>query len=363
MRSNKNASSGRRSPSAERRVRVLIIGGTSFVGRHIAEAVIAAGHGVTFFNRGITSGELFREHGHLRGDRRVDVSALANARGDVVIDTCGFTPDEVRASASAVAPWVKRYVFISSIDALDLSAAAIDESSPMRPFPPGTQTATDEPELYGVHKAQCERELVSVLGEARVLIARPGLVVGPFDATDRFTYWVARVARGGEILAPRAPSLPVQIIDARDLATWLAGAITAERSGTYMLTGDPRTLAIADVLETARAAGGGAARFTYVSDAFLEAHDVGPWVEVPLWLPASPELRGLLDVSNAKARATGLTLRPLAQTIADTLAEFNERPASRTLRAGLTPERERTLLQAWAERSPSSLIRERREPA
>ncbi|GAC1299827.1 MAG: SDR family oxidoreductase [Vulcanimicrobiaceae bacterium] len=329
-------------------MRILFLGGTSFVGRHIAEAVIAAGHRVTFFNRGVTDGALFPECERLRGDRTVDVARLGAVAADVVIDSCGFTPDDVRASAAAVAPWVKRYVFISSVDALDLSAAAIDESSPTRALPPGTQTATQEPDLYGVHKAQCERELVAVLGAERALVVRPGLVVGPFDATDRFTYWVARVARGGEVLAPRGPSLPVQVIDARDLATWIAGALAHGLSGAYDLVGDPHTLALADVLETARALSGSDARFTYVSDAFLEAQEVGAWVELPLWLPALPELRGLLNVANDKARRAGLTLRPLDRTIADVLAEYGARPHERTLRAGLSPERETALLRAWS---------------
>lgn len=331
-------------------MRVLFIGGTSFVGRHIAEAVVAAGHTVTFFNRGVTGSGLFAGHARLRGDRTVaaDVARLATVEADIVIDTCGYTPDEVRASALAIAPWAKRYVFISSIDALDLGVPVPDETTPTKAFPRGTLTGSKDDELYGVHEAQCERELVAVLGEERVLVVRPGLVVGPFDATDRFTYWPARVARGGEVLAPRAPSLPVQFIDARDLAAWLVRALARALTGTFMLVGDARTLAIADVLEAARSVTRSDARFTYVSDTFLEAHAVGAWVEMPLWLPVVPELRGLLDVSNAKARATGLRLRSLAETIADVLAEFRERPPERTLRAGLTSEREATLLRAWA---------------
>lgn len=330
-------------------MRVLFIGGTSFVGRHIAEAVLAAGHTITFFNRGLTDSALFPQSPHIRGDREIgaDVARLAEIEADIVIDTCGYTPDAVRTLATAVAPRIRHYVFISSIDALDLSGATIDESSPMKQFPPGTQTAVQDPELYGVHKAQCERDLVALLGPERVLVVRPGLVVGPYDATDRFTYWPARVARGGEVLAPRAPSLPVQFIDARDLAGWVAGALARELTGTYMLVGDARTLAIADVLEGARAVGGSDARFTYVSDAFLEAHDVGAWVELPLWFPKIPELRGLLAIDNTKARAAGLVLRPLAATLADTLAEFRTRPPDRTLRAGLSLEREAALLEAW----------------
>jgi len=333
-------------------MRVLFIGGTSFVGRHIAEAVLAAGHAVTFFNRGVTDDALFDGHERLRADRRLasDVARLASIDAEVVIDTCGYTPDEVRASATAVAGWVRQYVFVSSVDALDLSVAAPDETTPLRPLPPGTQTATDDPELYGIHKAQCERELQAVLGEERVLVVRPGLVAGPYDATDRFTSWPARVARGGEVLVPRAPSLPVQYIDARDLAAWVTRAVADRSCGAFTLVGDPRTFAIADVLDTARSISGSDARFTYVPDAFLEAHEVGPWRELPLWLPDSPERRGMLNVSNAKARASGLELRPLRETISAILVELRLRPPERTLRAGLEPAREAALLEAWASR-------------
>ena len=331
-------------------MRVLFIGGTSFVGRHIAEAVIAAGHSVTFFNRGVTDGTLFSEHAHVRGDRTVaaDVARLAGVAADVVIDTCGYTPDDVRASATAVAPWVKRYVFISSIDAVDLGVAAPDETTPRRELPRGTVTGTKDDELYGVHKAECERELVRVLGDARVLVVRPGLVVGPYDATDRFTYWPVRVARGGEVLAPRAPSLPVQIVDARDLAAWVVLALARELRGEYLIVGDARALALADVIDGARASSGSDARVTYVSDAFLQTHAVGPWVELPLWMPpGDPTLRGAFTIENAKARASGLVLRPLAETIADILAEYRTRSPERTPRAGLAPEREAALLRAW----------------
>lgn len=335
---------------------VLLLGGTSFVGRHIAEAFIAAGHAVTFFNRGVTNGEVFAGHPHVRGDRTVasDVARLAEIAADVVVDTCGYAPDDVRASAAAVAPFVKRYVFVSTIDAVDLSGATVDEESPMHPLPPGTQTAAKSGDLYGVHKAECERVVARILGDERVLVVRPGLVVGPYDPTDRFTYWPVRVARGGEVLAPRAPSLPVQIIDARDLASWVAGALARDLAGTFLLCGNPREIAIADVLETSRTVAASDARFTYVTDAFLEEQEVGAWVELPLWLPSTPDVRGLLDASNARARATGLTLRPLAETIADTLAEYRGRPPERTLRAGLSAEREAELLARWSRERDAS---------
>jgi 2'-hydroxyisoflavone reductase len=327
---------------------ILFLGGTSFVGRHIAEALIAGGHEVTFFHRGQTGATLFPQQRHIHGDRYGDLTELAGIEPEYVVDTSGYTPDAVAASAAAVARSVKRYLFVSSVDACDLSAPAIDETSATKTLPEGASTSTFDVELYGALKARAEERLRETLGDERVVVIRAGLMVGPYDATDRFTYWPARVARGGEILAPVGPSLPVQFIDVRDVAAWTAGAIARELHGTYGLVGTPGALTLGDVLDACIAAAHGDARFAWASADFLAEHDVGPWVQMPLWLPPTPELAGLLNVSNAKARATGLTLRPLADTVRDTLAEFRTRPADYTLRAGLEPEREAELLNILA---------------
>jgi 2'-hydroxyisoflavone reductase len=326
--------------------KILFLGGTSFVGRHIAEALIAAGHEVTFFHRGTTNPSLFPEHRHIHGDRYGDVSALAEVEADIVVDTSGYTPDSVAASASAVSSSVRTYVFMSSVDAYDLSAASVDESSATKPLPEGATTSEAVPELYGAHKALAEQRTLAILGAERVLAIRAGLMVGPYDKTDRFTYWPARVARGGDILTPVGRTMPVQFIDVRDVAAWTAVAVANRLHGTFSLVGTPGALTFGDVLDACRAAAPGDARFAWASTEFLQAHDVGPWVELPLWLPPLPELAGLLNVSNEKARASGLRLRPLAETVRDVLDEFRKRPATQTLRAGLEPGREAQLLTA-----------------
>ena len=328
-------------------MRIFFLGGTSFVGRHVAEAAIAAGHEITFFNRGMTDPSLFPAQRHVRGDRYGSLEALANVEADVVIDTSGYTPNAVRESALAVAGRIRRYVFVSTIDAYDFATLDIDESSPTKSLPTGAITSEPSAEHYGALKVLAERALVEVLGAERVLIVRAGLMVGPHDATDRFTYWPARIASGGRVLAPRAPTMPVQIIDVRDVAAWIVAEIAAQAGGTFNLVGDCDTIALGDVLAACRDAAYANGALTWVSDDFLIANDVGAWVEMPLWLPESPEMRGLLRVRNERAKAVGLRLRPLATTVRDVLEEFRSRPAGRTLRAGLSPKREATLLARW----------------
>jgi len=242
---------------------------------------------------------------------------------------------------------VRRYFFVSSVDAYDLTVPVIDESSPTRSLPDDATTSEQIPELYGAHKVRCERDLMAILGPERVVVVRAGLMVGPYDATDRFTYWVARVARGGEILAPRERDMPVQLIDVRDVADWIVNAMAREISGVFNLVGNPGALAIGDVLDACQRETQSNARFTWVPDDFLLAHDVGPWAEMPLWLPDTADERGLRNVRNDAARASGLRLRPLMGTVRDTLAEYRSRPQSCPLRAGLSPQREAALLEAW----------------
>jgi nucleoside-diphosphate-sugar epimerase len=327
-------------------MRMLMLGGTSFIGRHIAVRAIEDGHTLTFFNRGTTNASLFADQEHVRGDRYTDLERLGDRTFDAVVDTSGFTPDSVRDAALALAPRTERYVFISSIDVYDLSETGITESSATRELAPDAQTSVRDPELYGAHKARCERILADVLGPERLLVARPGLVVGPYDYTDRFTYWPVRIARGGEVLAPRDASMPVQVIDVRDLAAWIVRAVNDGLSGAYNLTGTPAALTFGDVVDTSKRASGSAPAITWADEAFLLEHEVGPWFELPLWPPPDPKIRGLLTVSNERARATGLTLRPLAETAEAVLHEYRAR-TDPALKAGLSPEREAALLAAW----------------
>lgn len=324
---------------------ILILGGTRFVGRHIVEAARGRGHEITLFNRGQSNPDLFPDVTTLRGDRDGELQALRGKRWDAVIDTSGYVPRVVRDSAELLVDAVDRYLFISSIsvyaDPLPMEA---NESAPLA-------TVEDETveeitgETYGALKALCEKVVQEVFGP-RALIIRPGLIVGPHDPTDRFTYWPVRVARGGEVLAPGTAAKPVKFIDARDLAQWTVTMLEEEQSGIYHATGPAERLPMGELLAACRAYSHSGATFEWVDEEFLLAQDVQPFVDLPLWVPGEEGVAyGTIDVS--RAVAGGLTFRSLEETVADTMAWAETLPDDHQWRAGLSPERERTLLQTW----------------
>ncbi|HEX5799462.1 MAG TPA: NAD-dependent epimerase/dehydratase family protein [Gaiellaceae bacterium] len=310
-------------------MRVLILGGTKFLGRAIAEAALARGHELTLFNRGETNPELFPEAERLRGDRTGDLSVLAGRAWDAVIDPSGYVPSVVRASAELLRT-SGRYVFVSSISAYADFSTGPDEGSAVAELgdAPIEELASDYSN-YGPLKALCEAEVVRVFGD-RGLVVRPGLIVGPHDPTGRFTYWAQRLARGGETLAPGPAERRVQFVDVRDLAEWIVAAAEQGLAGTYNATNEgvswAELLAGADV--------------TWVPDGFLQEHEVGEWMELPLWI-ADPALAGLHGTDVSRAVAAGLRFRPLPETIAGAATA----PAVEGV--GLTPEREAALLSSW----------------
>jgi 2'-hydroxyisoflavone reductase len=324
-------------------VRLLIIGGTIFLGRHLAEQALADGHTVTLFNRGKHGPELFPAAEHLRGDRKVDLAPLAGRTWDAVIDTCGYIPRDVRASAALLAPQIGHYTFISTISVYPTyTKVGIDESDPVGDLPdPTVDEVTGE--TYGPLKALCERAAEEAL-PGRVLTVRPGLIVGPHDPTDRFTYWPWRVAQGGPFLAPEHPGYLVQYIDVRDLAAWTLQMVAAGRTGVYNATGPVAPQPLGALLDACADAAGVRAAPVWASAAFLEEGGVQPWVELPLWVPDTPEYAGFSQISVAKALAEGLTFRSTVATCADTLAWARGRPADHEWRAGLAPEKEAELL-------------------
>lgn len=327
-------------------MKLLVLGGTVFLGRHIVEAALAQGHAVTLFNRGQHNADLYSEVERLHGDRDGDLAALRGRRWDAVIDTSGYLPRVVRESARLLADAVEHYTFISSISVYARpDAPGLDETAPL--------AMLDDPhnenvaEAYGALKAACEHAAESEL-PGRVLVLRPGLIVGPYDYTDRFPYWVQRVARGGAVLAPGQPERQVQIIDARDIAAWNLRMIAARQTGVFNTTGPDETLTMGGLLDECKAVTGGDARFVWVDEAWLLEQGVGSWEELPLWVPSGDaESSGILQVSVARAVAAGLRFRPLADTVRDTRAWLHTRPADHAWRAGLTPEREAELLAAW----------------
>ena len=317
-------------------MRLLLVGGPRFLGRAVTDAALAAGHEVTFFNRGKTNPELYPEVAHLVGDRSGELDALRGRSWDAVVDTCGYLPETVQASASALAD-SGTYCFVSSISVYRDFTKVNDEESAVTEL--GDLPADEVTEAtYGPLKALCEGAARDVFG-ARALVVRPGLIVGPHDPTGRFTYWPHRIALGGEVLAPAPPESPTQVIDVRDLGAWIVDLCARRASGTYNATHPG--VSLEDLLATCRQVASSDAEVTWVSPEFLVEHDVGEWMELPLWL-VDPALEYADRVDVTRALAAGLTFRPLEETVRGTLDD-----AETTDAAGLRPEREAELLAAW----------------
>jgi len=331
------------------KMKLLILGGTVFLGRALVEAALARGHKVTLFNRGQHNPQLFPAVEKLRGDRDPSqaggLKALDGRQWDAAIDTSGYVPGVVRASAERMRDVVQHYTFISSVSVYrDFKLAHADERYPLGILEdPSVEQITGE--TYGPLKALCEQAVQQVYAE-RALIIRPGLIAGPHDTTDRFTYWPVRVARGGEVLAPGKPDMPVQMIDVRDLAEWNIRMVEQKQSGTYNVTGPDYVLTMYKVLHDSQHVTGSDARFTWIPDKVLLERDVTPWIELPLWVPRDAK-EGFRHTYIDKAIAAGLTFRPLDETIRDTLAWARTRPADHAWSAGLKPEHERALLALW----------------
>lgn len=325
-------------------MRILIIGGTHFVGRHLIEAALARNHEVTLFNRGKSNPGLFPQLETILGDREKDIEKLNGHFWEAVIDTCGYVPRLVRLSTEVLRDNVPHYVFISTISVYEnFKKMGITESDPVGKI----QNETTEEvtgETYGPLKALCEQAVHDIYGREGTLIIRPGLIVGPYDPTDRFTYWPTRVARGGEVLAPQAPGAPIQLIDARDLAEFIIKLVEENAFGIYNATGPDYELTLGKLLEVSKQVSGSDARFKWASVDFLNQNNVQPWSDLPVWLPDDEENAGHHHVNISKAVHAGLKFRPLEKTVRDTLEWAKTRPAEHEWRAGLQPEREQELL-------------------
>ncbi len=325
---------------------LLVLGGTRFAGSFLVEMALSRGHDVTLYNRGRTAPDRFPEVELLTGERDPregpGLDALVGRRWDAVLDFCGYVPRVVRAGIEALGS-NGRYTFISSCSAFsEVSAPGVDESGTLAEPPPfDVEEITGE--TYGGLKVACEREAQTAYGD-RAWIVRPGLIVGPRDPTDRFTWWPVRIAAGGTTLAPAPRDQLVQGIDARDLAAFLLDGVEAGRSGAHNAVGDPVTLEqLVELCQSA--AGPGAAEVVWMDGPWLEAQDVEPWTQVPMWVGSDPSDAGFNAFANTAARAAGLELRPMAQTVKDTLAWFEG--GRDALKTGLSPEREAELIAAW----------------
>jgi len=324
---------------------ILILGGTRFLGVHLAMATAAQGHRVTIFTRGQTEPPIPLSAEHLRGDRRAgDFAALRGRRWDAVIDTSGYIPREVRGAAQALRDSTDHYTFVSSISAYANTKQGHAEDGPLGTLAdPSTEEITGE--TYGPLKAACEREALAGFG-GRALIIRPGLIVGKFDPTDRFTYWPWRVAQGGDVAAPGRAGRVVQFIDAQDLAEWMLRLVAGRITGVFNATGPATPLPMGDLLAACQRVAQVPAKVCWLREEFLLAQGVLPWSEMPLWIPESdPDTAGFMDIKIDRAVAHGLTFRPLDDTVRDTLEWARSRGAAHAWKAGLTREREAELLR------------------
>jgi 2'-hydroxyisoflavone reductase len=334
-------------------LRILILGGTRFIGLHMTALALARGHTLTYFNRDKTKTDRYREVERIKGDRNGQIDGLKDREWDVVIDNSGYVPRHVRLSAELLAPKVKQYVFVSSISVYPDFSVPRDESSPVGKLADETVEKVDG-ETYGPLKALCEQAVLTAM-PGRATIVRPGLIVGPDDNTDRFTYWPARAARGGEFVAPGAPTDAFQIIDARDLAAFTLSLAERNVTGTYNLVSNVNDFKFGELTDACVAAAkkqakpAEAPRATFVPAEFLEAQQVAPWSEMPVWLPAKGDEAAFAGTSNKAALARGLKITPLKKTVNDTLAWHLTRPAEERekLKAGIAPEKEATVLAAW----------------
>jgi 2'-hydroxyisoflavone reductase len=319
---------------------LLVIGGTVFLGRHLVSQALAAGHQVTTLNRGTYNLPEQDNVEKLIDDREKDLDILSGRHFDAVIDTCGYRPETVSHSVKALKGSVDTYVFISTVSVYgEFPSIGITENDPIKYTPAGEEGD------YGTLKADCEKAILGLIPEC-ALIIRPGLIVGPYDPTDRFTYWPARVARGGKILAPGQPDRAIQFTDVRDLAAWILKLTEMQARGIFNAKGSKDRLTMGEFLQTCKQTIDNDCEFLWVDEDALAEAGVQPWTELPLWIPASNlEFAGFMQMDCRKAFDSGLTPRPLTETIADTLAWDQTRDPSMPRKAGLLPARESELLR------------------
>lgn len=335
-------------------MRLLIIGGTEFVGRAVAEEALRRGHEVTTFNRGVTAPDVPGVR-PVRGDRTqdADLDRLRGQEWDAVVDTCGYVPEVVGRAARLLAGSSGRYVFVSSVSAcVAWPKERITDDTPRYDCPADARADAGE---YGYLKAGCERAVEEAFGD-RALVVRPGLILGPYENVGRLPWWLRRVARGGQVLAPGDPDTRMQLIDARDLAAWMLDAAERGLGGVFYATGPAGNTTMGRWLAACVEVTGADAELVWVPDRFLLDHQVRPWTELPLWRPDLPEYAGVWEVETARAEAAGLRTRPVRDTVRDTwewlrgggepvIHDYAHLPEH-----GIDPGKEQRILTAWRSR-------------
>ena len=339
-----------RRPPPPRSLKILVLGGTSFIGPHQVEYALSRGHEVTLFNRGRTNTHLFPGLDKLVGDRNGDLTALEGRSWDVVIDNSATNPRWVELSAGLLKDTCERYIFVSTRSVYaDTSRVPMTIAAPVWTYDRARVEPGVERLPYGLSKALAEQNARDAFGEERALVFRPGLIIGPGDTTDRFTYWPVRIHRGGEVLAPGDGTDPVQIIDVRDFGEWLVEMAEAGESGTYNVVGPRTPRPMTELLYGIRAVTTAEATFTWVDTDFVINAGLRPYGELPVWRPARDGAEGFARFDLTPEVEKGLTFRSLADTTAATLEYHLSRPAERqgALRAGTSAEREREVLDLW----------------
>jgi 2'-hydroxyisoflavone reductase len=325
---------------------ILILGGTRFLGRHLVEESISRGHEVSIFTRGKTNTELYPDIERLVGDRDGDLSSLIGRNWDAVIDTSGYIPRVVNQTTSLLSSACNVYTFISSISVYkDFSHSGLTEENEVALLEDETVEEING-ETYGALKSLCEVEVKKSFPDRHIII-RPGLIVGPYDNTDRFSYWPSRIGDGGEVLAPGNQETPVQFIDVRDLASFIIQQLENKSVGTYHATGPKEMLTMGYFIRACQTELNPTASITWVGDKFLYEHGVKFWTDLPLYLPLGINMDGFSTVNINKALQSGLTFRPLNETIRDTYEWSLTREEGYKYVAGITRDRESELLKSW----------------
>ncbi len=333
-------------------LRILILGGTGFIGPQQVEYALARKHAVTLFNRGQTNAGIFPSVPRILGDRNVanGHDGLKSGTWDVVIDNPTRNPAWVRGAGEALKGRVGQYIFVSTISVFsDYSKPGMDENGPLNAPADPSVWASNDGKDYGPNKVRCEMEAKTQFGEDKLTIVRPGLIVGPGDLSDRFSYWPVRIDKGGEILAPGTPNDPAQYIDVHDLSEWIVRTGENHTLGTFNATGPKGPTTMAEMLYGIKSVTTSDARFTWVPADFLAEQQVRAWSDMPVWQPAFGRTAGFMAVNCQKAYAAGLTFRPLAETAKSTLDWYKTRPAAEQekARAGIAPDKEKAVLAAW----------------
>ena len=329
-------------------LRLLILGGTGFIGPHMVQAALDRGHEVTIFNRGKSNTELFPEIEKLVGDRDGDLESLKGREWDAVIDNTGYVPRHVRDSADLLIGHVGRYLFTSTGSVYDLEAERVDEDSKLLDVP--EPDSEDTQKYYGELKVLCEQAVQERYGEAATIV-RPHIVAGPGDKTDRYTYWPVRIDHGGEMICPGDPTNPIQYIDVRDLSEFCIHLVEQDTPGVFYGAGPSYSeLSIREFIYAVRGVTSADVKFTWIDDAFMAANGIEHF-GFPLWISVNSDYRGLTRVSIERSVENGLKLRPLAVTAHDTLEWFKAQPKERRDKLNLNLERDAAVLKAWHEKT------------